>query len=79
VQQLTGVTAIVTEIGSIASEHNPSFGNYISFIINIIQFFAVFGAMYLLTKFGRKTIIVSGTFLLGIYDIILGIVFIFIE
>jgi len=78
-QQLTGINAIVTQIGGLVSNHNPEFGYYTPFIINFVQFAATFGAMYALNSFGRKSILVSGNFALAIFDILLGILFIFID
>lgn len=78
-QQLTGVNAIVTQIGSIASQHNPSFGYYTPLIVNFVQFAATFGSIWALGTFGRKTVLVAGNAALGIYDIILGVLFIFID
>ena len=78
-QQLTGVNAIVTQIGGIVSKHNAHFGFYLPLIINFVQFAATFGAITSLKLFGRKTILLAGNFGLGICDILLGILFIFID
>lgn len=78
-QQLTGINAITTQIGSIVVKHNPQFGYYTPLIINFFQFVATFGAITSLKLFGRKTILLTGNWGLGILDVILGILFIFIE
>ncbi len=78
-QQLTGINAIVTQIGSVVSQHNPSFGYYTPLIFNGIQTIATFFAILAINNLGRRTIILSGNFLLGSFDIILGILFLFIE
>ena len=77
-QQLTGINAIVTQIGGIVSKHNPDFGYYLPLIINFVQFAATFGAITALNLFGRKAILLFGNIGLGICDIILGILFLFI-
>ncbi len=48
-------------------------------IINFVQFAATFGAIYALKLFGRKTILLAGNFGLGICDVILGVLFLFID
>ena len=78
-QQLTGINAIVTQIGGIVSKHNADFGYYLPLIINFVQFAATFGAITALNLFGRKTILLAGNFGLGICDIILGVLFIYIS
>jgi hypothetical protein len=78
-QQLTGINAIVTQIGGIVSKHNADFGYYLPLIINFVQFAATFGAITALNLFGRKTILLAGNFGLGICDIILGVLFIYIN
>lgn len=78
-QQLTGINAIVTQIGGIVSQHNADFGYYLPLIINFVQFAATFGAITALNLFGRKTILLAGNFGLGICDIILGVLFIYIS
>jgi SP family sugar:H+ symporter-like MFS transporter len=77
-QQLTGINAIVTQIGGIVQKHNADFGYYLPLIINFVQFAATFGAITALRMFGRKPILLFGNIGLGICDIILGILFIFI-
>ena len=77
-QQLTGINAITTQIGGIVDKHNPQFGYYTPLIINFFQFFATFGAITSLKLFGRKTILLTGNLGLGVLDVILGILFIFI-
>ncbi len=78
-QQLTGINAIVTQIGGIVSKHNADFGYYLPLIINFVQFAATFGAITALNLFGRKTILLAGNIGLGICDILLGILFVFIN
>jgi len=78
-QQSTGINAIVTQIGGIVSKHNSSFGYYTPLIINIIQFFATVGSLYLLKNFGRKPILLTGNFGMGICDILIGILFLYID
>jgi hypothetical protein len=78
-QQLTGVNAIVTQIGSIVSQHNAEFGYYTPLIVNFVQWAATFGSIWTLGQFGRKTVLVAGNAALGIFDIVIGVLFIFID
>jgi SP family sugar:H+ symporter-like MFS transporter len=78
-QQFTGINAIVTQIGGIVSQHNPVFGYYVPLILNVIQSVSTIGAIFAIKRFGRRPIILWGNFLLGAFNIVLGIFFIFIE
>ena len=61
------------------SKHNADFGYYLPMIINFVQFAATFEAITALNLFGRKAILLAGNFGLGICDIILGVLFIYIS
>ena len=78
-QQLTGINAIVTQIGSIMTQHNPSFGYYSPFILNFIQLIATVFAIYAILAFGRRPILLFGNVALAICDIALGVLFLFIK
>jgi SP family galactose:H+ symporter-like MFS transporter len=77
-QQSTGINAIVTQIGGIVSSHNPEFGYYTPLVINIVQFLGTLAAISLLNSFGRKPILLFGNFGLGICDVVIGVLFLFI-
>lgn len=78
-QQATGINAVVTQIGGIVSKHNPTFGFYTPFIINVIQLTAAILSQFVLRRYGRRPILLSGNYGLGLCDIILGILFLFID
>lgn len=78
-QQLTGINAIVTQIGSVVSQHNPTFGYYTPLIFNGVQTIATFFAIVAINNHGRRSILLAGNGLFAAYDIILGILFIFIQ
>jgi hypothetical protein len=77
-QQLTGINAIVTQIGGIVSAHNANFGQYSPLILNGVQSIATVFAILAIKYFGRRPIILYGNFLLGAFDIIMGVFFLFI-
>lgn len=66
---------IITEIGSIVSEFDPNMGIYAPLIANVIQVFATAFSVYALSIFGRRGLILSGNFSLGVLDIIMAVMF----
>jgi len=78
-QQMTGVNAIVTQVGAIIQKYNQDLGNYTPLIINIVQLISTILTIGLLRKFGRRPVINLGNLGLGICNIFIGIAFIFIS
>ena len=76
-QQLSGTNAIVTEVGQIVSAYAPDLALYAPVIINVVQLIATSFAVFALTKWGRRPLILIGNFSLGIIDLLIGILFIF--
>ena len=48
----------------------------LTFLIGIVNFFSTFGGMFLLSKAGRKTILVSTCFILGVMNLVIGYTYI---
>ena len=48
-------------------------------IINSITLFGALSSVYIMNKFGRKTIVLFGSLTLAIIDIAIGILFVFSE
>lgn len=74
-QQLSGVNMIVTEIGAITAAYDPQMAAYTPLIANIIQLIATLCSIPALTKVGRKPLILIGNLTLGIFDLVMGIMF----
>jgi hypothetical protein len=60
-------------------EHNQNFGYYTPLIINSMQILANFAAIAVLNSFGRRTVILAGNFTIGIFNIIMGVLFFYIN
>lgn len=76
-QQLTGINAIVTSAGVIVKKIIPGIANDVPLIINSVQLVATIGAVFVLTKVGRKSLTLFGNLGLAVTDIAIGILFIF--
>lgn len=74
-QQLSGINMIVTEIGSIISEFNENLAIYSPLFSNFIQLIATAFSILLLTKLGRRCLILTGNLGLALCDIGMGILF----
>jgi hypothetical protein len=46
-QPLTGINAIITQVGFVLQNYNFSFGYYVPLIVCFVQFWAIFGATYI--------------------------------
>ena len=66
---------IVTEIGSIIQQYDQSLAIYAPLIANVIQLVATLASVPALKKYGRKNLILLGNFSLGIFDLIMGVMF----
>jgi hypothetical protein len=75
-QQLTGINAIVTEASNICKHIIPNLDTYIPIIINVVQLIATLCTIFVLTKFGRRPLVLFGNLALGIIDIVIGILFV---
>lgn len=66
---------IVTEIGSIVETYDKNLALYAPLIANIIQLIATAVSVWVLTCFGRRSLILFGNLSLAIVDLIIGAMF----
>jgi small neutral amino acid transporter SnatA (MarC family) len=76
-QQLTGITAIVTEASSIVKGIIPDLADYTPLIINLVQLLVTCCTVYVLTRVGRRSLILFGNWGLALIDVIMGMLFLF--
>ena len=75
--QMTGIAGIVTQADTIIDSVVPSLSLYFGLIITSVQFISNIFTILILTKCGRKRIILNGNISLTFITIFLGIMFIF--
>ena len=66
---------IVTEIGSIVEQYDKYLALYAPLVSNIVQLIATVLSVLLLAYFGRRFLLLSGNFVLGIFDIVIAVMF----
>ena len=76
-QQMTGVNAIVTSAKLIVGNIAPGIASEMPLIVNAVPLITIVSSIFVLNKFGRKTITLLGNLGLGIIDIVIGILFLF--
>lgn len=59
----------------ILSQYNQNLGLYAPLITNLIMFFAIICSFYIISKFGRRPIILTGNLALSIICFVLGVMF----
>ena len=74
--QFTGITAVVTQANTIVADVIPEIAPYVSVIINAVQLLATVASIAVLSRFGRRPIVLIGNLGLAVIDIMLGIMFI---
>lgn len=74
-QQMSGTNMIVTEIGSIVEQYDKNLALYAPLVSNIVQLIATVLSVLLLAYFGRRFLLLSGNFVLGIFDIVIAVMF----
>jgi hypothetical protein len=77
--QITGVGAIVSQVGAIVKKYNYELGFYTPLAINIVQLSATISSIAVLKRIGRRPIILYGNLGLGICDLLVGTAFYFIS
>lgn len=60
---------------SITAIYNQPLSHYTALIANLIQFFSTLFSTYLLSRYGRRTIILMGNISLGVLSMLIGLVF----
>lgn len=74
-QQATGAAAIIVSAGVISAKVIPSIVIYVPLIINSVQVVANIIAVFVVSKIGRKPLILFGNLALGVVDLAIGILF----
>jgi hypothetical protein len=77
-QQFVGIGSVSAQVGQIIMTFNQTLGTYLPIIVNSVQLVGNTTAVYLLKKFGRRTICLTGNFVVGFIDLLIAILFIFI-
>lgn len=66
---------IVTEVGSIVQQYDSKLALYAPLVENVVQLAATGISVVLLAYFGRRSLMLTGNFLLGFFDVIVGVMF----
>jgi SP family arabinose:H+ symporter-like MFS transporter len=77
--QLVGVGSVSAQVGNIIGTFDSTLGIYLPLIVNFVQLIGNSLAIYLLGKIGRKTVTLIGNGCLGIINLSLAILFIYID
>jgi hypothetical protein len=75
-QQFSGIKMNVTETSVIFQPYNKSLSVYAPLIANIAQFIGSFLSIPILARYGRRISALGGNFVLGIVNILTGIMFV---
>ena len=78
-QQLTGINALVSQMGFVATAYNPYFGRFVPVIMGIVQFIAAIYSMTCLSRVRRRTMILTGNLGMGLCALAMGLLFRFID
>lgn len=78
-QQFVGVGSVSAQVGNIIGTYSHTLGLYLPLIVNSVQFVGNFSAVFLLKYVGRKTITLIGNGGLFVIDLIIGVLFIFVD
>lgn len=66
---------IVTEIGSVVQQYDQNLALYAPLVSNIVQLIATALSVLLLVYFGRRSLMLTGNFLLALFDIVIAVMF----
>ena len=78
-QQLTGIHAFISQMGSVVTAYQINFGLFVPAIMAGVHVMGALYSMTCLTRTKRKTMILTGNILMGICSLGIGILFIFIN
>jgi len=74
-QQLTGINALVSQMGYVATSYNVGFGEFVPVIMGIVQFIAAIYAISCIPKARRKRMILIGNLGMGLCSLGMGILY----
>lgn len=75
-QQLTGTNGITTQVNNMVAAVAPNIADYVGLVINVIKLIATMAAVLVVTRYGRKTITLSGNLALGAIDMAIAVLFV---
>lgn len=78
-QQISGINFIVTYLGQLTSQYDPPLQAYSALVANVIEFSATALSILVLVRVGRKPSLLLGNIGVGIINIVIGIIFLFIN
>lgn len=78
-QQFVGVGSVSAQVGNIIGTYNSTLGLYLPLIVNSVQLVGNFSAVFLLRSMGRKTVALLGNGGVGLIDLAISVLFIFIN
>lgn len=78
-QQFVGVGSVSAQVGNIIGTYNKTLGLYLPLIVNSVQLIGNFSAVFLLKLLGRKTVALIGNGGIGLIDLTIAVLFIFID
>lgn len=74
-QQLTGINALVSQMGYVATAYNVGFGEFVPVIMGVVQFIAALYAIGCLANARRRKMILVGNLGMGLCALGMGILF----
>ena len=75
--QITGICGVVTQANNIVAVVIPDLAQYTGLVLNAVQLLGNLGTLPLLTRVGRKPVLLFANVSLGVIDVILATFFIF--
>lgn len=77
-QQLTGINAVVSQMGYVVKAYNVGFGEFVPVIMGVVQFIGAIYAISCLDTARRRRMILVGNLGMGVCTIGIGILFVFL-
>jgi hypothetical protein len=78
-QQLVGLGSVSAQVGNIIGTYSSTLGIYLPLIVNVVQLIGGYFAVYLLKSMGRRTVALLGNGSIGLVDLAISILFLFIN
>lgn len=78
-QQFVGVGSVSAQVGNIIGTYSYTLGLYLPLIVNSVQLVGNYSAVFLLRTMGRRKVALLGNGGVGLIDLIIAILFLFIS
>jgi SP family arabinose:H+ symporter-like MFS transporter len=78
-QQFVGVGSVSAQVGNIIGTYNHTLGLYLPLLVNSVQLIGNFSAVFLLKTMGRRTVALLGNGGVGLIDLTIAVLFLFID